>query len=480
VARLRPLRGLRYDPRHVDAGSVLAPPYDVISAAQQEELYARDLRNVVRIDFGAELPGDVADRDDRYTRARGHLDSWLRLGILRREEQPALYVVDHEFLGADGRRHVRRGILGRVPAKPWAESEVLPHERTMRGPKQDRLALMRATRTQTSAVWVVWDRAPGMGAALTAAIARSPDAEGETPGELDVERLRLWVVSDPQHLAAIDAALAPARLYIADGHHRFETAAAYAAERRAAEPDAPEDADFAMTLVYACAADDPVVEVWPTHRLVKAEAVGGADGAATRGDAGATAGGDPAEAPVADAADGGGARSAPRQESAAALTTATAAAALTLAALRDRLAQSGFELLPQPDLQAATKAAARRRDSAHAFGVAAADGAALLTAPRTRTGSPQAGLDVSVLAERVLGDALGITPEQVVGGALAYTRDVAEADEAVRNGGAALAFTCNPTTTAEIIAVSDAGEVMPQKSSYFYPKVPTGLVLSPL
>lgn len=428
MARLRPLRGVRYDTSVVDFGSVLAPPYDVISPAQQQDLYARDLRNVVRIDYGAELPGDVPDKDDRYTRAAGHLLSWLRLGILRRDEAPALYVTDHEFPGADGRRHVRRGILGRVPAKRWEESEVLPHERTMRGPKQDRLALMRTTRMQTSAVWVMWDRAPGIAEVLAAATDRRPDMEGEIPGELDVERLRLWVVSDPRQLAAVDAALDPARLYIADGHHRFETAAAYAEERRAAEPGAPEDADFAMTLVYASAADDPVLDIWPTHRLVK-----------------------------------------PRP-----------ALPATLADLAALVSGDGFTLDRRPDLAAATDEARALRDTRHAFGVQAPDGAALLTAPRAETASPRDSLDVTVLAERVLGQALGITADAITGGALAFTRDVTEAVRAVQAGDATLAFTTNPCTTAEIIAVSDAAEVMPQKSTYFYPKVPTGLVLSPL
>jgi uncharacterized protein (DUF1015 family) len=419
VARLRPLRGVRFDTQHVDFGSVLAPPYDVISAAQQEDLYTRDLRNIVRIDFGKELDGDVLGSDDRYTRARGHLESWLGLGILVRESEPALYVVDHEFVGEDGRRHVRRGVLGRVPARRWEESEVLPHERTMRGPKEDRLALMRSTSMQTSPVWVLWDHAPGIAEALAAATGRVPDAAGATPGELGEERVRMWAVTDPRHLAAIDEALSPAKLYIADGHHRFETAAAYAAERRAAEPDAPEDADFAMTLVYACAADDPVVEVWPTHRLVR---------------------GSPAPLRVG----------------------------------------AGWSLDPADDLAGATRKAAALRDTHHAFGVLAADGASVLSTPRREGASPAAALDVSVLADRILRDALGITPEQITGGALAYTREIAEAERAVRSGDASLAFTCNPTSTAEIIAVSDAGEVMPQKSTYFYPKVPTGLVLSPL
>jgi uncharacterized protein (DUF1015 family) len=428
MARLRPLRGVRYDPTVVDFGSVLAPPYDVISEAQQQDLYARDLRNVVRIDYGADLPGDVADKDDRYTRASGHLQSWLNLGILRRDDAPALYVTDHEFLGADGRRHVRRGILGRVPAKRWEESEVLPHERTMRGPKEDRLRLMRATRMQTSAVWIMWDRAPGIAEALAAATGRRPDMEGETQGELDVERLRLWVVSDPAQLAAVDAALQPARLYIADGHHRFETAAAYAEERRAAEPGAPEDADFAMTLVYASAADDPVLDIWPTHRLVRAVP--------------------------------GGAMPA------------------SLASLRQKLG-SDWALEPADDLAQATELAHQRRD-AHAFGVQAPDGAGLLSTPRAPTASPRDSLDVTVLAERVLGQALGISAEDVTAGALIYTRDQGEVERLVGAGQASLGFTVRSTTTAEIIAVSDAAEVMPQKSTYFYPKVPTGLVLSPL
>jgi uncharacterized protein (DUF1015 family) len=428
MADLRPLRGVRFDTSIVNLGTALAPPYDVISATQQEELYARDLRNIVRIDYGAELPGDVADRDDRYTRAAGHLQSWLKLGILRRDDAPALYVSDHEFLGADGRRHVRRGVFGRVPAKRWEESEVLPHERTLRGPKQDRLALMRSTRMQTSAVWVMWDRAPGIAEALAAATGRTPDMEGETPGELDVERHRAWVVSDPSQLAAIDAALQPARLYIADGHHRFETAAAYAEERRAAEPDAPAGADFAMTLIYASAADDPVLEVRPTHRLVKPEA----------------------------------------------------AVDLTLAALRRRLEGTEFIVAQRQDLATADDDARQSPATHHAFGVLAADGAALLTAPRGRTASPRESLDVAVLADHVLRDALGISADAIAGGALAYTRDVAEAERAVRSGEVALAFTTNASTTAEIIAVSDAAEVMPQKSTYFYPKVPTGLLLSPL
>jgi uncharacterized protein (DUF1015 family) len=418
---------VRFDPARVDLGGVLAPPYDVISDEQRRALYARDLRNVVRIDAGQDQPGDRPGVDDRHTRAAGHLQAWLRLGILVRDPRPAVYVTDHEFVAEDGRRRTRRGLAARTPALPWGEAAVLPHERTLRGPKEDRLALMRATRMQTSAVFALWDRAPGIEEALAAATDRPPDACGTADGEVDRESHRLWVVDDPVLLGPLLEALAPARLYVADGHHRFETAAAYAAERRAAEPGAPAGADFAMCLLHLCAADDPAIEVLPTHRLVR-----------------------------------------PRPgvpDSSADLARR----------LEGRLAVE-----PAASLAEAAAEARRRRGAEHAFAVATRDGALLLRAPRRHGGSPRSALDVSVLEETVLEQACGLDAEAIAQGALDYTRSLEEAEAGVAAGAAALAACLNGCTTAEIIAVSDARETMPQKSTYFYPKVPTGLVLSPL
>jgi uncharacterized protein (DUF1015 family) len=424
---LAPLRAVRFDPAQVDLGGVLAPPYDVISPEQLEALHARDLRNVVRIDDGRDLPGDRPGVEDRYTRAAGHLRAWLHLGILARDPRPAVYVTDHDFVAEDGSRRTRRGVYLRTPARPWEEAAVLPHERTLRGPKEDRLALMRTTRTQTSAVFCLWDRAPGICEALAAATDRPSDASASTAGEADREDHRLWVVDDPTLRGAVLEALAPARLYIADGHHRFETAAAYAAERRAAEPGAPADADFGMCLLHLCGADDPAIEVLPTHRLVLPRA----GVPTTSGD--------------------------------------------LLARLEGRLVAE-----PAAGLAEAMAGARRHRESEHAFAVATRDGALLLRAPRRDGGSPRAGLDVSVLQEVVLEGACGLDAEAIAQGALAYARTVEEARASVAAGTAALAVCLNGCTTGEIIAVSDARETMPQKSTYFYPKVPTGLVLSPL
>ena len=417
---------MRYDPAQVNVGRVLAPPYDVISPDEQQALYARDLRNIVRVDFGQELPGDQPGVDDRYTRAAGHLASWRALGILRRDDRPAVYVHDHAFSSEQGPRRVRRGVFLRVPALPWEESEVLPHEHTMRGPKEDRLRLMRATQMQTSAIFAMWKHAPGMADALAAATARPPDAEAVSSGEVGPEEHTLWRVDEPDQVAAVVAALSPARLYIADGHHRYETAVAYARERRAAEPRAAAGADFAMTLLYLADADDPAMEVLPTHRLVRPGA-----GVPT-----------------------------------------------SLADLAGRL--PGYTLERTDALAHAAEAAARMRADRHAFAVASADGSGVLSRPRGEQASPRAGLDVTVLQDDVIGGACGIDPARLAEGALGYARRLEDAAAAVARGEAALALCPNGCTTAEIIAVSDAAEQMPQKSTYFYPKVPTGLVISPV
>ena len=427
MAAIRPLRAVRYDPARVDLGRVLSPPYDVISDEERGRLYARDAHNIVRIDYADGRAGDIDGEEDRYTRGRAELGAWLAQGVLRRDPAPAFYILDHGYLGADGQRRTRRGIFTRVRALPWESSDVLPHERTLRGPKEDRLRLMRATAMQTSAVFCLWDAAPGLEEMLAEATEGAPAGSAEIPGEVGSESLRLWVADDPAAIAGATEALATARLYIADGHHRFETAAAYAAERRAAAAAADPAADFEWTLVYLCAAGDPAMEILPTHRLVL------------------PAPGVP--------------------DSIAELT----------ARIGDRL-----DAEPQPDAATSLAAGARHAGSHNAITVVARDGVALLSAPRQPSASPRARLDVSVAQEVVLGAGCGLDADRIAGGALAYTRSVPKAEAEVAAGRAALAVCLPGCTAAEIIDVSLAGEQMPQKSTYFYPKVPTGLVLSPL
>ena len=423
MATVEPFLGTRYNPEHVKLGGVLAPPYDVITDARREELYGRDLRNIVRIDYGISYPEDVEGVDDRYTRAASFLTSWRDLGVLVRDDPASFYVVDHHFQHPDGTQRRRRGLLATVGATPWESSDLRPHERTMRGPKADRLALMRATRAQTSPVFAVWTNAGGIAETLEGLATREALLGGRIDGEIASEKLLLWRVAEAQQVVAIAGALRDAGLYVADGHHRYETAAAYAAERRVAEPDAPPDAPFERALVYLSAADDPGITILPTHRLVRP---------------------------------GPG-------------------IAFSLDDLWARL-DDVYETLPAADGRAAIAAASAMRDTHHAFAVVAPDGAAVLRRPRRAGGSPRDRLDVAVLETEVLEPA-GVTGDMISGGALTYTRDPDGLDAAVRSGAAILAFGVSPVSAGDVIAVADAGETMPQKSTYFYPKVPTGLVL---
>jgi uncharacterized protein (DUF1015 family) len=401
----------------VRIGGALAPPYDVISDSLREELYGRNLRNIVRIDYGVEYAGDAAGTDDRYTRAESFLHSWLDLGILQRDEQPSLYLSDHEFTHPDGAVIHRNGVFATVPAKPWAQSELRPHERTMTEPKADRLALLRATATQTSPVFGLWQGDAGFASLFDELATGAALLGGRSEGELGSEKHLLWRVDDETKIQAIVAALQPARLYVADGHHRYETAVAYAAER---------GLNDAQCLVYLASAADPGMVVLPTHRLVK-----------------------PAPG-----------------------------VAFSLDDLWARLDDS-WEVEPSTDVERANATAAGARATHHAFVVLARDGIAVLRRPRSPSLSPRESLDASVLESAILAPA-GVSGEAIAAGALAYTRRLDSVAGAVRSGAAVLGFGVQPTTVDEVTAVADAGETMPQKSTYFYPKVPTGLVLYPM
>jgi uncharacterized protein (DUF1015 family) len=425
VAHVRPFRGIRYNPELVRLGGVLAPPYDVIDDTQRDALYGRDLRNIVRVDYGVDQPGDVPGARDRYTRASGFLTSWLELGVLVREAEPAIYVSDHEFTHPDGAVLHRRGILTVTPAVPWERSDLRPHERTMRAPKEDRLSLLRATRVQTSPVFALWAGAAGAADLIARAAVDRALLGGRTDGELGSEKHLLWKVERETAAAFVDA-LAPATLYVADGHHRYETAVGYAAERASSEPDAPAEAPFRWCLVYLSAADDPGLTILPTHRLVRP---------------------------------GPG-------------------IAYSLDDLWARL-DDAWDEEAVGSVPAALARCAELRDGHHAFAAVAGDGVAVLRRPRHADASPREALDAVVLETEVLAPA-GVRREAIAAGALAYTRDAAELARAVADGDAVLGFGMQPVRAAEVIAVADSGETLPQKSTYFYPKVPTGLVLHPV
>ena len=435
---IRPFRALRYAPEAGDVGRLIAPPYDVIGDAERRMLLARDPRNVVRLDFPVAEPGDP-DPDERYRRAARLLGQWRSDGVVRQDPRPAIYAYEQEFAPpGGGATMTRRGFLARVGLEPFGAG-IRAHERTLPGPREDRYRLLRATNVNTSPVVAMYED-PGRLAAkvLDGVAAEPPAAEGiDAVGD----RHRLWVLTadtDGRAELLADAA-ASEPLTIADGHHRYATALRYQAEQRvgAAEPDALErGSDFVLMLLLEPVAG-PLL-VLPTHRVVR--------GLGDRG--------------MAELSRGLG----------------------RLLDIRGDVTRE--ELVATFGPTAASRPA---RSGEGRFGLWTRAGGSILhvrreaIAPFLPPGGPALRrLDVSVL-EATLAASAGLDADAVAAGdRLLYTKDAAEAVALVdaTEGGADAAFLLDATPPGEIIAVAAEGDVMPQKSTYIYPKAITGLVLN--
>lgn len=390
MAEFIPFRGLRYDPFvGGPLSDLICPPYDVIDDAERERLYARSPHNFVRIEYPSEGP------DDKYARAATDLSDWTRRQVLRRDGQGSFYLHVHEFEVA-GQRLVRRGIFGALRLYPQGEGVVLPHELTFPKAKADRLELLRATRANTSPVFGMFADNSGLMRSLGEA-ARAP-AGVATVGS---ERHRLERIDDAATVGRISSALRNERVYIADGHHRYETALNYLTELGVVGPSAPE----CYALAFLCALDEPGLRIFATHRIVR-----GAE--------------DALESAIARSFD---------------------ASEIDRGALGDIqpgivVARGGVfrSLRPRPST----------------------DLSAVPTAWRT--------LPVA-LAEELL-----VRPAREAGAEIAYEHDT---DHAIAAGTAILLRAVDPETLRR---VADAGERLPQKTTYFFPKVPAGLVIRTL
>jgi uncharacterized protein (DUF1015 family) len=341
MAVVKPFRALRYDT--AAAGpleSLVAPPYDVISPAEREELRARNPHNVVRLT----LP------DDEEQAARD-LDDWRSRGILV-EEPPAVWALEQDYVGPDGVARTRFGLVGSLKVEPYETGTVLPHERTHAGPKEGRLRLLRATRVQLEPIFLLYD-----GPAPVAAPDREPD--------LEVEGARLWRLDDPSIVRAFD----DEQLLIADGHHRYETAVAFAEEE-----GTPSSAQILAVLVST---EDPGLEIFPTHRVF---------------------------------------------------------------------------------------AEPRRLESSRN---GAGEVVELTREGRRPVPVPEGMLDVQLV------DTLGHE-------GISYTPDAEEAERRVREGEAAVAYLLRPTRIEDVFSYARRGEVLPQKTTYFFPKLISGLLFHPL
>jgi uncharacterized protein (DUF1015 family) len=265
MADIRAYRAFRYDLGRVGALSdVVAPPYDVIDPALQQALYDRSPYNVIRLILNKEGPTDT-DTNNRYTRSAATLREWLRDDVLVQDSARGLYVYHQDF-EVEGRRFTRRGFLARVRLEPFGTGRIYPHEETLSGPKADRLKLFRATGMNLSPVFGLYpDPDNEVIRRLDTAVGRSLPLEAVD--HLDV-RSRLWPVTDQQVVSAVTGLLGPKPVFIADGHHRYETGLRYLEERRAlGEAQDPEAApNFILMMLVGMS--DPGLVILPTHRLV--------------------------------------------------------------------------------------------------------------------------------------------------------------------------------------------------------------------
>jgi len=262
---LRPFRGWRYDVSQVGSlAEVTAPPYDVIGPEEQKQLYERHPCNVVRLILNRDEPGDE-NSDARYQRAANFLRQWKSQGILQQEREDALYVYHQEFTW-EGRTYLRKGFLGRCRLEEFGQGLVFPHEQTMSGPKADRLALTKACRTNLSPIFGLF---PDDEAAVQKPLEEA--VKGKTALEV-TDSLgvihRLWPVTDHAVLSQVGGLLREKPIFIADGHHRYETALAYRNELQQAGELNDESAPAHFVLMMLVAMSDPGLAILPTHRLI--------------------------------------------------------------------------------------------------------------------------------------------------------------------------------------------------------------------
>jgi uncharacterized protein (DUF1015 family) len=411
---------------------VVAPPYDVIDAALQDELYNRSPFNVVRLILNREEATDDA-RDNRYTRAARFLRDWQAEGVLCQDSARCVYVYHQEF-EVDGERHIRRGVLARVRLEALGQGKVFAHEETFPGPKADRLKLFRATGMNLSPVFALYpDDAGEVQRLLDEAVRKSLPLEAR---DKDGVTSRLWAVADQHVTSSLTGMMSPKPIFIADGHHRYETALAYLNERRAAGEVPNDDGAAHFVLMMLVGMSDPGLLILPTHRLVS-------------GPAGLTA---------------------------EKLRDALGTVGQIVDVRRgDKSARDTWELLRAEGSQQVL-----------GFGTASDQTWQLIRFADTERMNELApehspewrGLGVSLLHVLVLGrmlkDHIGEAPE------IRYVHDANEAGEAVARKQCSLAVLVPPASMADLQQIAGNREKMPQKSTYFYPKVLSGLVFNPL
>ena len=410
MPEIRPFRGYRYNPDRIpDMTEVLAPPYDVISPAQQEALYAKSPYNFVRVDFKKkEASADV------YEAARRELDGWIRKGVFCRDAEEAIYAYLQDYRDLMGKKARRAGFISLMKLDP---RKVKRHEHTLTGPKEDRSKLLETLRANLSPIFGFFE---DPGRKIHSLLLESLRQKPVVDVGIDGVRHRLYKESDPGRIGRIRRLLGPKSMYIADGHHRFEVALAFARRESAKHSPLAEAASWVMT--YLCAAEHNDLTIYPTHRAVRL-ANGFGDSLST-------------------------------------------------------LLARSFTAREKPSLSSLLRGLEESAGGKARLGVAlkpAGSGRAakrfLVLEPKKKTGA----LDV-VLADQKLIRPLLRGEEVARSSRVRYSRDPREVVRWMKSGEANLGIFLSRIPVSEVIRVSDEGVFLPQKSTYFYPKLLSGLV----
>lgn len=423
---MRSFKGIRYNPDSVDLGRVICPPYDVIAPERVDEYYNRSPYNAVRLVQGKQLPKDTKE-DNRYTRARDFFRLWLEQGILIEDKVPCIYYHEHTYSLKDS-THTRKGIIASIHIDEGEKKTIRPHESTQKGPKLDRLRLMNEARTNFSSILGIYaDPKKTVETQIRPALS-APAVEFES---YDGSH-RLWIIDDPSLIEQITRMIQYKKILIADGHHRYETARIYRDRMRAATGKKDGNQSFDYIQMYLINKDD-VMTIMPTHRVIN-DSMG-----------------------------------------------------VGLVDLEYRIKEL-FNMIPHDNRKTFLNTLAKRGKGSIGLYVRGIPRYYLLEisdnsdidryVPR-HIHHLLKNLDVTILHECVLEPILGIIPA-LADKRITYTSIAEEALNMVSQSKADIAFLLNPNTIDEIMEIAEAGLRMPQKSTYFYPKTPSGLVFHSL
>jgi uncharacterized protein (DUF1015 family) len=431
MVRIAPFRGVFYNQKKIrDLAKVVTPPYDVISREEQEKLYRKSPYNFVRLDFNQE--------PDPYASVAELLQSWQAEGILERDEIPALYFAVHKFALSDGKVKQRQGFFALTELQDFAIGEIRPHEKTLEAPKQDRLKLMLASHAQLSSIFALYSQPKGSINRIL-----SEQTEGQRPFiELKMDgddECRLWRITDPALIREIQREMKDQRLLIADGHHRYEASLNYR-DRMRSERSWNGREPFNYIMTYFANMNDENVVILPTHRLVR------------------------------------GYQPKPFLQLEEALQTyfyveqypKTAEGkswflkALKNAGKKHRVIGASFKRDPR-------------------YLILRLKNKRMMQRLAKDLSAPLRELELSTLHHLILEHILGLSPQQQTSGeTIRYSQDEEAVLQAVEKEDYQAAFILNPTKSADILTVANGGEKMPQKSTYFYPKLISGLVINKL